>query len=83
MSKSLWKYFNPLYEALVFAAPAYFTVKKQFTVNNFNPLYEALVFAAPRRVRISDISPMNFNPLYEALVFAALIVIIHLNNQIL
>ncbi len=39
-------HFNPLYEALVFAAIAVFQIGFSVADNNFNPLYEALVFAA-------------------------------------
>ncbi len=62
--------FNPLYEALVFAAEEHLTNLLR-EIQDFNPLYEALVFAA--RFLFYRVIPhfINFNPLYEALVFAA------------
>ncbi len=63
-------YFNPLYEALVFAAV---TTSGETPADdaNFNPLYEALVFAAwEPMIPLAELSEY-FNPLYEALVFAA------------
>ncbi len=61
--------FNPLYEALVFAASEWNSGSS--SSNCFNPLYEPLFFAVGAPGNVPQDLATGFNPLYEVLVFAA------------